>query len=186
MTTSPLEVVVSETQSKAGELHTALATWIFLLDDQGNAPDDEGIAAALAAFREAGEGADVDALGKALVEAVASSLPGDDLATVTGWLGDLFGADKVTTAFGEDRAERTRTARRAQFATNLPWLARVIDRFPGGNVGAHWLLVERVDEQVTCMDPYPWDDLDEEYTQPVVEFMVKWELAGCEGVRWNG
>jgi hypothetical protein len=37
---------------------------------------------------------------------------------------------------------------------------------------------------VTCMDPYPWDDLDEEYTTPVVEFMVKWELAGSQSIHF--
>ena len=43
-------------------------------------------------------------------------------------------------------------------------------------------MVERVTDTVTCMDPYPWDDLDEEYTLPLVEFMVRWELAGGESI----
>ena len=37
---------------------------------------------------------------------------------------------------------------------------------------------------VTCMDPYPWDDLEEEYQAPLVDFMVKWELSGCTTLRW--
>jgi len=34
------------------------------------------------------------------------------------------------------------------------------------------------------MDPYPWDDLDEEHTIELTEFLVKWELAGGQGLRW--
>lgn len=177
----------ADTAGKSGQLHTAVATWIFLLADAGHAPDDAGLATALDAFRDADDASDADALGKALVDAVRTGL-GDsaDLGDLVAYLGRLYGAGRLTTDLGQDRESRAQAARRAQFATNLPWLARIIDRFPDGSVGSHWLLVERVDEQVTCMDPYPWDELDEEYTQPLLDFMVKWELAGCEGVRWVG
>jgi hypothetical protein len=50
----------------------------------------------------------------------------------------------------------------------------------------HWVLVERVTDEVLCMDPYPWDDLDEEYVQPTLDFLVKWELAGGGSFRWVG
>ena len=171
--------------ARSGQLHTALATWIFLVDDAGHHPDDAALTAALAAFRAAGPDASADALGEALVQAVRQGL-GDrqDLAGVLAWLQGIFGEARISSDFGEDRDARVQVARRTQFTTNLPWLARVIDRFPGGEVGAHGLLVERIDEQVVCMDPYPWDELDEEYVQPVIEFLVKWELAGGEGVRW--
>lgn len=173
--------------AKSGQLHTAVATWIFLLSDAGHAPDDQGLAAALDAFRDADDSTRVDTLGQALVDAVRLGLGEDaDAGDVAGYLGRLYGEGRVTTALGATRDERVQAARRAQFATNLPWLARVIDRFPDGSVGSHWLLVQRVDEQVRCMDPYPWDDLDEEYAQPLIEFLVKWELAGCQGVRWAG
>lgn len=174
------------TATKTGQLHTALATWVFLLGDAGHQPDDAAVAAALKALREAPGDSDADALGQTLVDAIATSMgPDQDMAAVTGWLSGIYGSDRINTELGQDREARTHAARRHQFASNLPWLARIIDRFPGGELGAHWLLVERVDEQVTCMDPYPWDDLDEEYSQPLVEFMVKWELAGCEGVRFT-
>ncbi len=172
-------------ETRSGQLHTAVATWIFMIDDAGHRPDDPALCAALDAFRAAAPGSDVDALGQALVAVVHEGLPDDANAErIASWLQGLFGNDAVTTDVGDTREARIQSARRAQFSTNLPWLARIIDRFPGGGVGAHWVLVERVDEQVTCMDPYPWDDLDEEYTQPLTDFLVKWELAGGEGVRW--
>jgi hypothetical protein len=62
----------------------------------------------------------------------------------------------------------------------------VVDRFPNGSVSMHWVLVERVTDEVLCMDPYPWDDLDEEYVQPTLDFLVKWELAGGGSFRWVG
>lgn len=181
-----MSIAPLSTDSKSGQLHTALATWIFLLTDAGQRPDDAGIAAAVQALRDAPDDVDPDALGAVLVDAVAAKMgTGERLADITDFLGALFGRDHFTTQLGEDRADRIRLARRHQFASNLPWLVRIIDRFPGRPLGAHWLLVERVDDQVVCMDPYPWDDLDEQYSQPTVEFMVKWELAGCEGVRFQ-
>ena len=59
------------------------------------------------------------------------------------------------------------------------------ERFPDGTVGPHWVMVERITDTVTCADPYPWDDLDEEYEQDTIEFLVKWELAGSHSVRWQ-
>ncbi len=174
-------------EAKTGQLHTALATWIFLVDDAGHHPDDADIRAALDALRDSGPDTNANALGQALVAVIAGKVDQDATAAdIAAWLGSLFGDDHIGGVTGEDRDDTVRNIRRAQFATHLPWLARIIDRFPGGDVGAHWLLVERVDDQVTCMDPYPWDDLDEQYTQPVLDFMVKWELAGGESVRWVG
>ena len=46
------------------------------------------------------------------------------------------------------------------------------------------MLVESLEERVRCLDPYPWDDLDEEFEQPLIEFLVKWELAGLAGLRF--
>ena len=46
-------------------------------------------------------------------------------------------------------------------------------------------MVERVTDVVLCMDPYPWDDLDEEYAAPLIDFCVKWELGGGVGLRFS-
>ena len=172
-------------QAKSGQLDVALATWIFLLHNAGHVPDDDDLNQAISALRQAPEDADVDSLGQALVAAVRVSLgDGTRLSDVWSWLGRLYGDEHVSSDFGTDRLTRIRAARRHHFRSGLPWLARIIDRFPGGEVGAHWLLVQNIDDEVTCMDPYPWDDLDEQYRQPLVEFVVKWELAGGEGIRF--
>lgn len=171
--------------AKTGQLAETLATWIYLLDEAGHPADDERLVHACNALRSADPDADLDALGQALVGAVDSALDGArDFDTVVEKLVGLYGADHVATDLGNTREERVKNIRGYEFRTHLPWLAQVIDRFPNGEVGPHWVMVERVTDVVTCMDPYPWDDLDEEYRQPLIEFLVKWELAGCRSLRW--
>ena len=170
------------TTAKAGDLGAALATWIYMVDDGGHRPADTGLVAACDALRS-GTADNADALGQALVDAVAKSLGTDhSAAAVRAWLNAQLGDTRVGSIEGESRDDRTRQMRAYQFRTSMPFVALIIDRFPDGSVGPHWVMVERVTDQVTCMDPYPWDDLDEEYSQPLVEFMVKWELAGCEAL----
>ncbi len=174
---------------KSGNLPITLATWIFLLDQKGIHPADPQLREAcesLARAAQGAEGADWDALGRALVSRVSADL-GPDRATpesVVELVRRLYGADRVVTYAGTSREERLVHARAYEFRSGLPWLAQIIDRFPGGTVGPHWIMVERVTSTVSCMDPYPWDDLDEEYQAPLIDFMVKWELAGCPVIRW--
>jgi hypothetical protein len=73
--------------------------------------------------------------------------------------------------------------RRATFGRNVPWVACIVDREPDGTVGRHWVLVEAFTDTVRLMDPNPWDDVAEERAMPLVDFMVRWELAGGFGVR---
>ena len=128
---------------------------------------------------------DPDTLGQALVEAVQASLSGDSADAVMTWARGQLGTEHVSSDFGDTREARTQFTRQAAFRTGLPWVAQIIDRFPDGQVGAHWVMVERVTDHVRCMDPYPWDDLDEEIEVPLIEFMVKWELAGGTGLLWS-
>ncbi len=180
--------MTESTELKSGNLGVTLSTWIFILFNGGTSADDAGIVAACEAIRDADEGAELDALGAVLVDAVMAALGTDepDLAAVAALAVKLYGEDKVATDLGEpaDRTERARGVRRYQFGRNLPWIARIIDRFPDGTVGAHWVMVEELLESVKVMDPYPWDDVDEEYQIPLNDFMVKWELAGCESLRY--
>jgi hypothetical protein len=170
------------TAPKTGNLGITVGTWLFLLHMRGHAFSDAAITGASTAI-EAAAPEEADRAGMALVELVSTALGSDaDTAAVTAWLRTLLGGDHVGRFEGEDRAARTRQIRAYQFQSNLPFLTPIIDRFPDGTVGSHWVMVERVTDTVTCMDPYPWDDIDEEYTQPLVEFMVKWELAGCESI----
>ncbi|MEC7947502.1 MAG: hypothetical protein VX265_08010 [Myxococcota bacterium] len=176
----------AETHPKTGNLAVTMATWLYLLDDAGHRPDHAGLRAALDAVHEAGGGEAAEQIGRKLAEAVIADLGGGaDFPEVQAWVESLFGADHVSTGFGVDRPTRIRAVRSYAFSSSLPWMACIIDRFSNGVVGPHWVLVERVTDVVTCMDPYPWDDLDEEYDQPLVEFMVKWELAGSQSLRWS-
>lgn len=176
----------SETHAKTGNLAVTLATWLFILDEAGHRPDHTGLIAALDAVKEAGGGEAAEAIGRKLVEEVIASVgSAADFEAVAAWVRGLYGDDHVATAFGETREVRTRAVRAYEFKSSLPWVACIIDRFDNGVVGPHWVLVERVTDVVTCMDPYPWDDLDEEYSQPLVEFLVKWELAGSQSLRFR-
>jgi hypothetical protein len=176
---------MSETEAKSGDLAITLGTYIFLLDAAGYGPDHAGLRTACDALKSASEGDDPESLGQALVAVVSEHVSSDaSPEDVAGWLKGLYGEDHVSTDLGADRGERLRSARSYMFQHSLPWLARIIDRFPDGSVGPHWVMVEQLTDRVVCMDPYPWDDLDEEYDAPVVEFAVKWELAGCGSVRF--
>jgi hypothetical protein len=173
------------TQAKTGNLAVTLATWLYILNESGHRPNHPALCEALDAVQEAGGGDAANEIGRKLVEVVLGELGDDaDFATVLTWASGLFDEDALATVFGATRDTRLRGVRAYEFKSSLPWIARIFDRFPSGVVGPHWVLVERVTDAVTCMDPYPWDDLDEEYAQPLVEFMVKWELAGCESLRW--
>ena len=196
---------------KAGDLATTLATWLFYLDQAGHRASDASIASALdrlsalgrlqaemlaaAERQEYAEAARIqallgdedhnpDTLGQTLVRAVETSLTGDDVGDVLAWAQAQLGSDHIHADFEGDREARSQLVRQTTFITGLPWIAQIIDRFPDGHVGPHWVMVERVTDHVRCMDPYPWDDLDEEIEVPLTDFMVKWELAGCAGLRW--
>ncbi len=174
---------------KAGNLGVTLSTWIFILFSKGQQPDSAAVAAACVAIRDADADAELDDLGQQLVSAVvellASAAP--DFERVLEAMKALFGDGQVGDDLGQpaDRDERARGIRRYQFGRNLPWIARIIDRFPDGQVGAHWVMVEELTDTVKVMDPYPWDEVDEQYVMPLGDFMVKWELAGCESVRFG-
>ncbi|MFH1464925.1 MAG: hypothetical protein ABIO70_11125 [Pseudomonadota bacterium] len=176
---------MTDTALKSGNLDVTLATWIFLLFDAGFEPADAGVLAACRALRAAGEAGDMDALGMALV-AASSPLLGEgepSFAQVEACARALFGDIATDLGAAEDRDERLRAIRRYEFGRKLPWIARIYDRAPSGVVGPLWVMVREIHELVHIMDPYPWDDVDEQVDMPVVDFMVKWELAGCESVR---
>jgi hypothetical protein len=165
-----------------GNLGITLATWIFALYREGLPPAHPGVASACEAL--GGEGAS-DELGRALVEislqAIGTENP--DFEAVRDALLSWYGAERLATDLGKatDREERVRAVRRYRFQRRLPWLACIIDRFPDGHVGPHWVMVEDLGEQVTIMDPFPWDQVDEQYSLPLIDFMVKWELGGLDG-----
>ncbi len=176
---------MSQTQPKSGNLPVTLATYLFILDSSGHRASHDALNAAIDHLRDAGPDAQTESLGQSLVAIVEKALGSDpSFAQVVDWLTTLYGAGRLATSLGEDRTSRIRAARAYMFSSSLPWIARIFDRFPDGSVGTHWVMVEQLTDTVTCMDPYPWDDLDEEYTVPLVEFAVKWELAGSDSIRF--
>lgn len=164
-------------------LAVTLATFLFLVRRAGHPLKDPAVESACAAFDLGG--APVEVLGKALVDAVRTHLAGARVEDVVAAIGALLGEDLVLTDLGDapDREARAAAIRRAQFGHSLPWLAVIIDRQPDGEVGRHWVMVESFDDEARVMDPNPWDDKDEERSLPIVDFMVRWELAGCRSVR---
>ena len=174
------------TAAKTGELATTLATWIFLLFQSGHTTSDDAVNAACADLTNPESSEDPDVLGQRLAVLVEAAVgEAATSAEATAWLEGLYGAEHIASFSGDTRDDRLQAARAYQFQSSLPWLAVVVDRFPDGSVGPHWVMVERVTDTVTCADPYPWDDLDEEYEQDVHDFLVKWELAGLQSVHWQ-
>lgn len=168
-------------QADAGNLWFTLSTFLFLVRSTGRPVQDPAIEAACAAV-SAGSG-DVQALGQQLVDAVRARVKVNDFAAVAAAIRELVGEVRVQDGPAADTREgRVSAVRRALFGNNLPWLAVIIDRFPDGSVGRHWVMVEQFSDVVQVMDPYPWDDRDEERVLPLNDFMVQWELAGCPGV----
>jgi len=154
------------------------ATWVFLLHASGvesveTTVRDHCIAIVEATDEETGEAAVM-----ALIDNVSGGL-GDGVEALAG---ALYG-DRVSSEMGEgNRAERSRRIRMYEFKNWLPWLAKIYQRSDQGDVSAVWVVVERLSNEVSIMDPNPWNDIDEEYDLPVSDFHVLWELAAKASV----
>ena len=122
-------------------------------------------------------------LASALVDALGASL--QNKTNLKDWMNSYYADSNLRFGFdGETRNEKISSIRKHLFVTSRPWLAKIASR-TGSEIGHQWILVEDFSDSVTCMDPYPWDDIDEEYTMSVEEFMVRWELAGEEAVAFQ-
>ena len=71
--------------------------------------------------------------------------------------------------------------RKYEFSRGLPWIAQIAERTEN-RIEKLWVLVEKVTDSVLCMDPYPWDDVDEEFEMDLNEFLVRWELCGSVAI----
>lgn len=164
-----------------GSLATTLATWVYVLHASGVPSGHDAVRTQCDAVAAATNAESGDAAGLALVGAIEDLLEGDDPDAVRAVASALYG-DRLGPAFDtDDRSERTASIRRYQFEVGLPWLARIWER-KGAEVAPNWVIVERVTDEVTAMDPNPWDDIDEERHIPVADFQVLWELDGCSAV----
>ncbi len=157
---------------------TTLATWIYLLRCQGVPIADAAVDAGCAAVDHGG-----DAGAPALVAAVRAQLAGPRFDDVAAALRAVIGGAVVADfGAGENAEARAGALRRATFGDNRPWLASIADR-RDGVLEEHLVLVSAYADTVTLMDPDPWDDVPEERSLPLPEFLVRWELAGARAVR---
>lgn len=167
-----------------GNLRVALATWIFILHTTGHPCDDPALASACAAVAAAEDEQTGDAAGLALIERVGELVDqaGTEPQAVQALAARLLG-DRVKTGMGAgDRDARLSRIRTYQFGQGLPWLARIWERHPHGQVQPSWLLISEVTDLVRALDPNPWDDVDENRALPVRDFQVLWELDDCTSV----
>lgn len=159
------------------------ATWVFTLSVDGVVAADDRVREACEGIRAATDAEAGNAAAERLVGRVRELL-GDrtDTDSVAAAARELYG-DRVRSDLGQgDREERTHRIRKYQFASQLPWLARIWERRDdagAASVAPSWLLVERVTDEVAAADPNPWNDVDEARRLPVGDFMVLWELDGC-------
>lgn len=159
----------------------AIATWVFLLHVDGRTAADAELAAHCAAVVSAADEGAGNPAGEALVARIRALLPSEGPEQVEAFARAQYG-ERVVAGLGEGgRDERLQRVRKHQFASNLPWLARIWERVDGAVVPS-WLVVERVTDEVTAMDPNPWNDIDETRHLPVGDFQVLWELDGCTAV----
>ena len=215
-----------DTSKKSGNLDYTLATFVYLLHDEGHSCADQEIEQACTSIKEAankaqsqrvaqmiadvlsqsfGQSPDNSVietfietnysneqytstspkdLASALVDALGASLQNE--TTLKDWMSSHYtDTDLLFTFSGETRNEKISSIRKHIFITSRPWLAKIASR-TDSEIGHQWILVEDFSDSVTCMDPYPWDDIDEEYTMSIEEFMVRWELAGEEAVAFQG
>ena len=166
----------------ATPLAFTLSTWVFLQHAGGNAPSHEAIKEICETVSAATDGETGEVAGESLVAEISALLDGDSPTAVTGLAQAVFGQQALNTMGVGDRAERTHRIRQFQFESGLPWLARIWERDVDGKVSPVWIIIERVTDEVTAMDPNPWDDIDEERHIPINDFHVLWELDACTSI----
>jgi len=148
------------------------ATALYLLRRAGVPVQDAALEALAAEIDAATEPHAALAAASRLAAALDSS------AGPQGGLGRAFPGLSAQVVQG-DRERHVAALRRARFGSSLPMLATIADRV-NGSVGVRWALVLDVGEDVSLLDPNPWDDVAEDRHLPLGDFAVRWELAGSQ------
>lgn len=215
-----------DTTKKSGNLDYTLATFVYLLHDEGHVCSHKGVNEACKSIKDAANKAQTQRVAQTISEVLSQSFGHgveksviesfiqenyseeqyssispqklasnlvDELGTslqnessLKEWMRSQYKNTELLFSFeGETRDEKISSIRKHVFVTSRPWLAKIASR-TGSDIGYQWILVEDFSDSVTCMDPYPWDDIDEEYTMSIEEFMVRWELAGEETISFLG
>ncbi len=120
-------------------------------------------------------------IGKELVSIIEQSL--EDASTVSAvlsWLQGIVPEIENGWSHTEDQTV-LQSIRKYEFGRGLPWIAQIADRTEDG-LEEVWVLVEKVTNTVLCMDPYPWDDVDEEFELELSDFLTRWKLCNCTAI----
>lgn len=155
-----------------------LSTWAFTLHVAGVRAADPEVESACEGIARATDARVGEASAVALVERIRTLFASDAPEVVIAGARALYGARVTTDLSAGDRQLRTARIRRYQFASQLPWLARIWHR-DGDRVEPLWVMVERVTDRVAAADPNPWNEVDETRSWPLEDFLVLWELDGC-------
>ena len=130
------------------------------------------------------EGIDFFRLGMEMVDVLTKLFPENyDLhafSHLKSVLTELY-SDYDVNIFGNDKNQNLKSIRSYQYHQKLPWIARIANR-QADSIVEEWVMVEDVQDMVLCMDPYPWDDIEEDFELPTQEFLVRWELCNYTGV----
>jgi hypothetical protein len=120
-------------------------------------------------------------IGKELVSVIEQSLGGaSDPNTVLAWLKNIV--PEIHNGWAQnDKQTVLQSIRQYEFSRGLPWIAQIADRTEQG-LEEIWVLVEKVTDSVLCMDPYPWDDVDEEFELDLSDFLTRWKLCNCTAI----
>jgi hypothetical protein len=153
-----------------------VATFCYLVHRSGTAIADTKVAAACKAVDEGAN----EASGKALVAVLGDVLGDGSPDAIISGLSGLFSV-QADAAGGASREERVAGIRRSLFGRSTPWLAWILERGEGG-LFLQCVLVEGFGEAAQLMDPNPFNDIDEQVSMAIPEFMARWELAGCRSL----
>ena len=120
-------------------------------------------------------------LAKDLIAAIENSVSSEaTFAEAFSWLQERI--PQIQSGFGpKSRNGKIQAIRHYEFQQSLPWLARVTNRTDSRKI-EQWIMVGKVTEVVHCMDPNPWDDIEEEFNYSLNDFMIRWELCAYEAI----
>lgn len=125
--------------------------------------------------------ADIFDLAKELIGAIESTLSNDaSFEETLSWLQNRIPQIKSNFA-AETRSGKIHAIRHYEFQQSMPWIARIANRTEE-HLAEQWIMVEKVTETVHCMDPNPWDDIEEESSYSLNDFMIRWELCGYASI----
>jgi hypothetical protein len=129
------------------------------------------------------ENIDLFSMGMEMVSAIESlfseGYEKKPLSSIKKVLEELY-TDFDFNTFDDNAQQNLKSIRSYQYHYKLPWIARIANR-QNGLIVEEWVMVEDVQDMVLCMDPYPWDDIEEDFRLSTQEFLIRWRLCDFSG-----